>query len=434
MIKEWRNSGQRLAIFAAIGFLVLSALGCGGGGGGDTGGNTASPEIQVLPANHDFGRVTTGNSPAALEVKIVNNGSAALGVSDIVLSDPNNAFRLNLSGGSDPCGTNALTLAAGDLCTFEVSFLPATDNQFTANVEIRSNDPNASSSLVALTGIAEQITGLFVRINQVECVGGGEDTAYVSVTDQGGYPVTGLTVDNFLVALDSSSPVRPNSVSFVAQPPVPTISIAAVMDYSSSITDTPDAVTDTENGLVDFFSDIQSTDEGEIVKFDSELEVVQAYTSDKALLTAAILAPFDRGAETVLYDAVAQAIADTAPQSKDRKAVMVLTDGVNDDPLTTNTLDGVINSALQAGVPVFTIGIGSDIDIPSLQRMANETGGLFFNSLTSDNLNTIYQQLSSVLLGDQYILKFDGAPGTLRVTATLNAIAEFNDRVVVSCP
>jgi VWFA-related protein len=431
MIKGWKNSGQRLAIFAAIGFLVLSALGCGGGGGGDTGGNTASPEIQILPASHDFGRVTTNNSPAALEVKIVNNGSAALAVSGIVLSDPNNAFGLNLSGGSDPCGTNALTLAAGDLCTFEVSFSPTTNNQFTANVEIRSNDPNASSSLVALTGIAEQITGLFVRINQVECES-GSDTAYVSVTDQGGYPVTGLTLTNFLVALDGVN-IPLNSVSFVAQPPVPTISIAAVMDYSSSITDTPDAITDMENGLVDFFNDILSTDEGEIVKFDSELAVVQAYTSDKALLTAAILAPFDRGSETVLYDAVARAITDTAARSKDRKAVIVLTDGVNDDPLSTNTLDGVISSALAAGVPVFTIGIGSDIDIPSLQRMANETGGLFFNSLTFDNLNTIYQQLSSVLLGDQYILKFNGAPGTLRVTATLNAISGFNDRAI-SCP
>ena len=39
--------------------------------------------------------------------------------------------------------------------------------------------------------------------------------------------------------------------------------------------------------------------------------------------------------------------------------------------------------------------------------MATETGGLFYEANTSQNLATIYQQLSSILYEKQYILKFD---------------------------
>ena len=49
--------------------------------------------------------------------------------------------------------------------------------------------------------------------------------------------------------------------------------------------------------------------------------------------------------------------------------------------------------------------------------MATTTGGQYFEANTSQNLATIYQQLSSILFKNQYVLKFDqlakGAAGAL---------------------
>jgi Ca-activated chloride channel homolog len=433
-------------IFVSMLLFVIVSVGCNGGSGsgsndgsGDNGGsgNSDSPLIQVSPESHDFGTVTTGNTPAALEVKISNNGSTALIVSNITLSDPNNTFVLNLNGGSSPCGASSPMIAAGSTCTFEVSFTPSTDGLFLANVEISSDDSSAPISLVNLSGSSEPIQHLTVRINQVKIAScpTGEVTAYVSVTDQGGFPLSGLSGSDFLISLNSNPSIPPTSVNFVSQIPV-TISIAAVMDYSESITIALDAVNDMEDGLSEFFSNLQPGDEGEIIKFDTEVGVIQEFTGDKVLLESAIRSPFDKGSNTLLYDAVSQAVADTGARTTDRQAVIVITDGDNNDDLGTKTLDSVISSAQAENLPIFPIGIGSNINFTALEEMGDETGGQFFESFSSDNVKTIYQQLSSILFEDQYILKFSGpssVPAQLTIAATSQTITGSHTRQI-SCP
>ena len=97
-------------------FLAFTMTGCGGGGGGESSTPTSSPPtgsptLEVLPASYDFGSVTTSNSPAPLEVRIKNNGTAGLQVSNIVLSDQVN-FSLISNGGSTPCASISPTIPA----------------------------------------------------------------------------------------------------------------------------------------------------------------------------------------------------------------------------------------------------------------------------------------------------------------------------------
>ena len=442
MKRKYKIAGARIGIL----FLVISIIGCGGGGGG-TGGDggtdnppTTSPSLQVLPTSFDFGTVTINNTPAPLEVKLNNNGSAALNVSNIALSDLTN-FSLNFNGGESPCGSSSPTIAAGATCTFEVSFQPTQNSSFSANVQINSN-LSGSPSFLQLSGISEPVITLNVKINQAEITCGSSDvTAYVSVFDQGGYPITTLTNNDFSVFTNGSLiPILPVSSSFVSNVIAP-ISLALVMDYSSSITnECLDCVNDMQNGLVEFIQSLQSTDEAEIIKFDSGFSVVQFFTSDQALLSTAILSPFDLGTETRLYDATYQAVLDTARMMKTRKAVIVLTDGVNDDNISTYFLNDVIILAQQNGIPIFTIGIGNNIDIPGLERLADDTGGKFYNAQISDNLRTIYQQLSSVLFENQYVLNFQitAAPGQgfatdLRIGATSQTISGEDTKISIPC-
>jgi len=435
--------GSKLAS-GLIGILIfaIALIGCGGGSGsGDSGGNTPAPSIQVLPASFNFGTVTTNNTSAPLEVKINNNGTAALNVSAISLTDPNN-FRFDFSGGSSPCTTSTPTIAAGGTCTFGVSFQPTVDGAFSANVQINSNDSASPAFNLALSGTAEPITNLTVRINQVE-TNCPQVTAYVSVTDQGGFPITGPFPGTFSVS-EGGTPINVFNVTFVSQFNAP-ISIGFAMDYSRSVTDTPDAVSDIENGLVSFIQSLQAGDEAEIVKFDSEVSVVQAFTSDRAALETAIMSPFDLGEYTRLNDAVNRAVIDAGARANNRKAVIVITDGFDDDGtgqrLSDATIDDVINNAITYGVPIFPIGIGSGVNRAVLTRLADETGGQFFESQISDNLNTIYQQLSSILFENQYIITYTGglaAPNSANLTiqATTNITGQpisGSDTRVITC-
>jgi hypothetical protein len=57
---------------------------------------------------------------------------------------------------------------------------------------------------------------------------------------------------------------------------------------------------------------MRTQDIGQVIKFESTVEVVQPFTSDKAALQNAIAAPFGANGSTKLYDAAFKAVDDTA--------------------------------------------------------------------------------------------------------------------------
>jgi Ca-activated chloride channel family protein len=420
----------------------LAFLGCSGGSGSDgTTEPTGSPSIQVLPAAYDFGTVTDVNAPAPLEVEIINRGTAGLNVSSIVLLDTVN-FSLNLSGGSKPCTIASPVIAAGGNCTVEVDFHPQSTDSFSSILRIRSNDSTNPMLDLSLSGKQEPVNTLNVRINQVEPCPGPEVTAYVSVTDQGGYPVTGLTAADFTITEAGGYTGPPNApILYVANNA--TLSVALVLDYSGSITDVQDNVDDMEESAAGFVDQLGAGDEAEIIKFADDFDVVQSWQpgSDSGIniLKTAIYASYDNGRETDLYDAVVQAVADVALRSKQRRAVIVITDGENDGFLTNLDLADVITDAQEKGVPIFTVGLGQDLNPDILRQMADDTGGHYYESATSDNLRTIYRQLSDVLFQDSYILTYTSGLGAgittdLTIGATSGTITGNNTKEFTSCP
>jgi hypothetical protein len=208
------------------------------------------------------------------------------------------------------------------------------------------------------------------------------------------------------------------------------LAIAAVIDNSASITGQPVMFADMKDGFASLFNGMRSNDVGELISFGSEFEVTVPFPSpmstsnptNKTALVAGLAVPWTKPANTLLYDSVYKAIDDAALQTAYRRAVIVATDGVDEGstagvPLSTHTLAGVIANAVSKNVPVYTIGIGGSVNASVLEEMARQTGGVFYSAGTSQNLATIYQQLSSLLFRDQYALTFNqqtlGAPGTI---------------------
>jgi len=221
-----------------------------------------------------------------------------------------------------------------------------------------------------------------------------------------------------------------------------TLSVILVMDYSGSITDEPDNVEKMEDAAISFINELGADDEAAIIKYASRVEVTQAFTDNKALLIDAIESTPDLERYTALYDAVFEAATEISGRSKDRRAIIIITDGredgPDDDPISTHTIEEAIENANATGVPVFTVGLGAaDADI--LRQIADETGGTFSDSTTSANLATIYEQLADLLFTDQYILTYvsalaDDDIGPLTVEATYGVISGSDTKDMLVCP
>lgn len=425
-------SDTRRWLYPIVGLVwVATALGgCSGGGGDSTPAVPASDAyIQVQPASsYDFGTVTPGNLPAPLEVEIANSGSDPLQISGLSLSDSQN-FILDVNAGARPCG-GATSLATGDSCTVAVSFAPQVEKTFSETLTIQSNARNTGAYQLHLNAVHEPVSRLNVRINQLEGCPRSSATAYVSVTDQANFPVTQLTAADFQLLQGVVALGSPTSSVFVEN--VATLAVALVMDYSGSVTASQDVVDDMEDSAIAFVRQMGVADEAEVIKFADDYSVVQPFTAGttlgKAALETAITTPY-AGVNTDLYDALYKAVDDTAARSRDRRAVIVLTDGRL--PSSSYTLTQVVDHAKALGVPIFTVGLGN-LDPAILSALADGTGGQLYESALSDNLRTIYQQLSDLLFADQYILTFnstlgDAESGTLTVRVDDGAIPPGED-------
>lgn len=440
---------------------TVAGAGCSPGGGTSSPSPTptptppppsGSPTIQMLPpTSYDFGKVTAGNTPAPLQVTLGNTGTAPLNVTGITLNSPTGGpYALAVGGGAKPCGATAPTIAAADACTVQVLFQPTTDGTFDATLQVGSNASNAPTASLSIAGSSEQVQTLSVRVNQIDVVcapstPANTAIAYVSVTDQGGFSVLGLLAVNFLVTQGMAPGAPPATAQRVDQV-YKNVAIAALLDYSNSLTSQPVAFADMKTGFSDLLGGLKSGDIGEVVKFATEYEVVQPFTSDKALLQAKIAESFDRGNNTRLYDTVYRAVDDTAATTTAtasyRRAVIVATDGVQTLPTSAtsvHSLQTVIDNAKSKNVPIFTIGIGASINASVLNRMAADTGGRYYQANTSQNLATIYQQLATLLFERQYVLTFPvtGTAGStynvgIRAT-TLTSVSGEGSRSITAC-
>lgn len=109
-------------------------------------GEGVQPDIAVsiTPA---FADTLAGNDSAPSTVTVANNGDVDLhvGAVEVVGSD-----FTRFSVGNDTC-SNA-TVIAGDSCTFEAVFSPNAEATFDANILVPSDDPDAPSFLLFVTG------------------------------------------------------------------------------------------------------------------------------------------------------------------------------------------------------------------------------------------------------------------------------------------
>jgi VWFA-related protein len=209
--------------------------------------------------------------------------------------------------------------------------------------------------------------------------------------------VTDLDASNFSIFVDGELQT-PVDVKLSTTP----ISVCLVLDYSGSMSNA--AIEALEEAAKIFVRNMYHDDYGEIIKFSIDIEIMQIFTGNKdALIDAIAERPDFPRVSTCLYDAIYQAITDTAEQTNNR-AVIAMSDG--DDNHSQKSISEVIEHATLNDVTVFTIGLDDKIDANDLRIIAEQTGGVYYESPTPDDLAAIYQALS-IILKNQYQVTFE---------------------------
>jgi Ca-activated chloride channel family protein len=230
---------------------------------------------------------------------------------------------------------------------------------------------------------------------------------YASVTDGAGGFVLDLTKDDFEVR-DNGKVQTITQFTTDLQP----ITTMLVLDGSGSMLSSFNAVTEGANA---FIIRMLPDDRTKISSFADQIRMSSSYTNNRDQLLDFLSNEFNlrMGNETRLWDAVDKGVLDLGDQPG-RRVVLVFSDGYD----TSSVLGSgaVQGDAVARAVTIYAIamwtGRGSQSTRPDsgLERLAQETGGGFFELHETDEMNSTFTKIA-LELHQQYLLGFE--PQTL---------------------
>jgi VWFA-related protein len=159
----------------------------------------------------------------------------------------------------------------------------------------------------------------------------------VGVADQKGRAITNLTQSDFNVYEDG---VKQSVVSF--EPSAAPFSLVLLLDTSGSTRNFRPTL---KRAALRFIDALGPEDRVEVVAFSDKVKTLQGFTADRGKIAFAI-EEADGGGSTYLYKALRHALASLSKEGKRRKAIVVLTDGLDTEE---RKLDGAATAEAQTG-------------------------------------------------------------------------------------
>lgn len=148
-----------------------------------------------------------------------------------------------------------------------------------------------------------------------------------------------------------------------------------------------------------------------VVSFNSVTRVEAPFGASRTSLEASIAA-LQAGGDTALYDAVRASSELAAKAGNLRRAIVLLSDGQDFGGVSLTARDASIASAVQAGVVVYAIGLGSQgLDRAYLEQLAATTGGAYFAAPTAADLARVYETIEQRLRSQFIVTLRSVAPG-----------------------
>jgi Ca-activated chloride channel homolog len=238
-----------------------------------------------------------------------------------------------------------------------------------------------------------------------------------TVTDRRHNFVTDLEQSDFKILEDNT----PQEIRFFGRETDLPLRIGVLLDTSNSIRP---RLAFEQDAAIDFLDGVirRNKDMAFLMTFDNEPDVIQDYTGDLGLLTAAIRKQ-RAGGGTALNDAIYRASekllnppVPNGPNPEVRRVIVVISDG--DDNLSDHALSDAIESAIRAEAAIYAISTNTDWlsisgDKPRkihveggdkvLEEFAEQTGGRVFYPYKVEDLAQSFVDIGTELRSQYFI-------------------------------
>jgi Ca-activated chloride channel family protein len=244
-------------------------------------------------------------------------------------------------------------------------------------------------------------------------------TVTATVLDKDGALVTGLPRDAFDVFEDGELQV----ITQFTNERVP-VSLCVLLDVSDSmygrrIQDARDAIEQFVGGLMD------RGDEFSILAFNHQQQWLTRWTADPAVAPR-VMTPLRPFGSTALYDAILTALPAMTNRSRERAAVLMISDGA--DTASDRTLRDVRSALLRSDAFLYAIAIDPPdrrpinvaVNATALSEITDQSGGRTQIVRSSGDLNVALAEIAREL-NSQYLIGYtstknvDGKYHSIRV-------------------
>jgi VWFA-related protein len=255
-------------------------------------------------------------------------------------------------------------------------------------------EPPVSRHITGKEGAA----GAQVIINEVNTDHYPQVRIFATVLKEG-TPLQGLSAADFRVREDEV-----DQEPLTVEPQLPPLSVVLTLDTSGSMAK---RMKEAQAAAMRFLDTLGGNDSAQVVAFAREVKRLTTMSANRQTMREAIGKTVARG-DTALYDALYESIQ-LMKDRTGRKSIVLLSDGVDDDgtgrPLSKHTKQEVISLAGEVNVPIYVLGLGTDIDEAGLRGIAQATGALYFNVPQASDLQALYEKIGAQL-AEQYAIAY----------------------------
>ena len=233
---------------------------------------------------------------------------------------------------------------------------------------------------------------------------------YTTVIDGERRLVTDLQQEDFEVYDNGKLQTLTNFISETTP-----FTAVVMLDTSGSMTLNLDLV---KQAAEEFLIRLLPEDKAKVGAFNDKIQILprdEPFTNNRDRLIRLVKEGLDFGYPTRLWDAVDESLAHMEPLDG-RRVVVVFTDG--DDSASKRGRDDVLDRAREKDMMIYAIGLQSDFfngqsrvrtrPDRGLKRVAEETGGGFFELTKKDELGPTFTRVAQEL-HSQYVLGFSPA-------------------------
>jgi len=226
----------------------------------------------------------------------------------------------------------------------------------------------------------------------------------ITVTDRSGQYVRGLRLPDFKIYEDGKE-VPVSAIANFSLQETPFASVI-LLDTSGSM---ENRLSLARSAAIRFLDGLRDEDVAAVYKFDTKIERLQDFSSGRDLAPLAF--GIKANGMTVLNDAIVQAASVLAERPEKRKAILVLSDGL--DTYSKATSGKALDSALAVGASIYTVDMSATEGNLSqnqqsasvLKNFAEKSGARFVATPGGPALRAAFAGIAEEL-GHQYTIAY----------------------------